>query len=255
MCELLGFSAREQYDLSPWLKIFFSHDAQNPNGWGLARNIEGDPVIDREPQPASTSAYAAAIASRPQPQVLTLAHLRKATVGDVSLENCHPLYQKDHSGRGWLLVHNGTVFMGLSSFDYQGRTKGSTDSEWILLYLLDRLDSESARKGRILTAEERFAVLEDGISTLSYRNKMNLLLSDGEILYVHANMRDTLFYKKLNGGILIATVPLDDLGWEPVPLTQLLAYRKGQLLYEGAPHGKEYVSGLEKLPLDLNFAI
>ncbi|MBR1455874.1 MAG: class II glutamine amidotransferase [Oscillospiraceae bacterium] len=255
MCELLGFSAREQRDLSPWLRIFFSHGAQNPNGWGLARNIEGTPVIDREPQPASASVCAAAIASQPQPQVLSLAHLRKATVGDVSLENCHPLYRRDRSGRGWLLVHNGTVFTGLSSFDYQGRTTGSTDSEWILLYLLDRLDGESARKGRALSDEERFTVLEAGVSALSYRNKMNLLLSDGELLYAHANMRDTLFYKKLPGSILIATVPLDDRGWAPVPLTRLLAYRQGQLLYEGAPHGKEYVSGLERLPLDLDFAI
>jgi hypothetical protein len=41
--------------------------------------------------------------------------------------------------------------------------------------------------------------------------------------------------------LVVSTKPLDERAWEPVPLNTLLAYRGGVLLYEGEPHGNEYI--------------
>ena len=70
---------------------------------------------------------------------------------------------------------------------------------------------------------------------------MNLLLYDGEMTYVHTNMKETLFYKESDGSTVFATVPLDNAEWSPVPFTRLLAWQNGKLLTEGADHGHEYI--------------
>ena len=41
---------------------------------------------------------------------------------------------------------------------------------------------------------------------------------------------------------MIATVPLDeDSMWEALPLSTLLVYRSGELLYKGKNHHNEYI--------------
>lgn len=87
---------------------------------------------------------------------------------------------------------------------------------------------------------DRFRILDRIILDIAEHNKVNLLIFDGETLYVHTNMRGTLYRSEREDAMLFATVPLDDGVWEPVPMMQLLAYRDGKLVFEGTRHTFEY---------------
>ena len=241
MCELLGFSSRRKQNIDGYLHTFYSHCVNNPSGWGLAAFDGQDSRLYTEPVSADDSPLLPQILEKGIEAPTVLAHLRKATVGGIKPANCHPFVQKDSQGMQWTLMHNGTIFSGLELLPYQEKQVGDTDSERILLYLVDRINGEIGRKGCELNAFERFKVVEQMIDKLSYRNKLNLIIYDGEQMYVHVNMEGTLFYKSDESSTLFATVPLDEQGWEPLPLTTLFVYQNGKLQYRGKNHHNEYI--------------
>ena len=59
------------------------------------------------------------------------------------------------------------------------------------------------------------------------------------------NMRDSLHYKEISGGLVFATVPLDGFVWKTVPLTTLCVYREGELVYQGTNHHKVFIDNPE----------
>ena len=80
-------------------------------------------------------------------------------------------------------------------------------------------------------------------------NKLNLLFSDGKYLYAHTNCKGTLHYLQKNGVTLIATRPLSDANWQPLPFSQLLAFNKGRLIKAGTVHNHEYIESEEAMKL------
>ncbi len=83
--------------------------------------------------------------------------------------------------------------------------------------------------------------LEGLIADLSIHNKLNLLLWDGEYMYVHTNYRGTLHaLQKDSDTIWFSNLPLDDEPWQPVPFLQLLVYRDGKLVFHGEKRSQEY---------------
>lgn len=252
MCELFGFSSRREKNLKPYLNEFFSHSIQHPNGWGLAQFDEGDVKVQTETVSAIKSQRLPHIIQSLPDSRMLLAHIRRATIGGVRPENCHPFVRTDHSGRTWTLMHNGTIFSGSELLPYQSKQVGDTDSERILLYLIDKLNQKIDGRADSLNSFERFKVLEHVVCELSYRNKLNLLIYDGTKLYVHVNMRDTLFCKNEDGGAMFATTPLEPNGWEPLPLMSLLVYEDGTLKYRGRNHHNEYLDVMGRITLDYN---
>ncbi len=254
MCEMLGFSSLHKKNIQPWLKEFFSHGDNNPNGWGLAE-FEGDSVrLYTEPVSSNESSLLPELIWENQSETV-LAHIRKATVGGVNPDNCHPFVRKDCMERTWYLMHNGTIFSGTELIRYQEKQIGDTDSERILLYLIDEINEETKKKNRELEPFERFRVVEQVTNRLSYRNKLNLIIYDGQQMYVHANMKNTLFFKNESGGILFATVPLDEEGWEPLPLTTLFVYRSGKILYRGEANHNEYIDAISAVKQQYDYNI
>jgi glutamine amidotransferase len=169
-----------------------------------------------------------------------MGHIRYATVGNVGYTNCHPFVQTDSSGREWVFFHNGTMFRGELVADYAHVQIGTTDSERILLYLMDRINEATEEKGT-LSCLEHFRILSQAADLSRGNNKLNLLIYNGHTLFVHTNMEGTLFQKKIDGGYVFATSPLDrDGDWQQVPMRRMLAYRDGILLYEGEPISEEY---------------
>lgn len=257
MCELLGFSSQTEKDISAYLKEFFSHSDDHPNGWGLAK-FSGDDDIELHTEcvAAKESAILPELLRENKVFRTAFAHIRRATIGNVCLDNCHPFVATDCSGRKWTLIHNGTIFCGTELFPYQTKQKGSSDSERILLYLIDNINNETEHKARSLNSFERFKVVEKVISDLSYRNKLNLIIYDGEQMYVHCNMKNTLFSKEIDDGVLFSTVPLDDSPvWEPLEITRLLVYKEGTLKYKGKVHHNEYTDIMSTVPERYNYAI
>ena len=251
MCELFcfsGSSATANTDLTPYLKEFFSHCPRHPNGWGLADFSVCPAVMYKESLRAGDSELLSALLRRGVSSSSLFAHIRCATEGSVRRENSHPFRGADATGRTWTLIHNGTIFDGLELIKYRAVQKGDTDSERILLYLLDRINCEINRLGRDLTPLERCGVVDAMVRRLSYRNKLNLMIHDGARMYVHYNMKNTLYCAEDQNGICVATTPLGEEDWRPLPLTVLSVYERGKLVFRGGNHKNEYLpGGLEEL--------
>ena len=111
---------------------------QNPHGWGIGNFEKKQPHVVKQPKAAFDSDefrwQAAEIHSK---QVIS--HVRRATVGIVSMENTHPFAHHE-----LMLAHNGHIdnftlvrdlILSALSEEEQGRIQGNTDSEHILGYL------------------------------------------------------------------------------------------------------------------------
>lgn len=241
MCEIFGVSSDRETDVSAELKEFFKHGELNPHGWGIASwNEDGSVRLDKEPLNSCASAKISELLSNGFSCRGMFAHVRRATIGHMSYENTHPFTGTDPNGRVWTLVHNGTIFESDELIPYEDVQKGETDSERLFLYILDQYDG-------VTEESERFELMDSIVSRLSEGNKLNLLIFDGENLYVHKNEAGTMYRKTGGGNVYFSTKPLDDGIWEEVPINRLLIYRDGKQIYEGTPHEHTYVHDEEQM--------
>lgn len=238
MCELMGFSASKNTDISEYLRAFFSHSPMHPHGWGLMLE-NGRREVYREPVRACDSKKLAGLIKDIAPQKNLLAHIRYATVGSITKDNCHPFTASDDSGREWTLIHNGTIFDGKHNYRYSTVQTGDTDSERFFLAMLDKINAQ-LKKG-VPAERARFDLISRFVADNAPRNKLNLMIYDGDLLYVHKNLKNTLSFKQLENGIVFATAPLDDGDWRPFPMTQVIAFRSGEEVYRGDRHNGVFV--------------
>ena len=137
MCELFGVSADRKIRVNEYLDAFYKHSVEHHNGWGLALLDDGLVSVEKEPVRAVDSKY---LKNRLTGKIETsrcMAHIRKATVGDVSFGNTHPFVLSDFSGKKWVFVHNGTIFESAVLSPYLYVQEGSTDSERVLYYIVE----------------------------------------------------------------------------------------------------------------------
>lgn len=240
MCELFGMTSAKPEPVQTALKAFFSHSVRHPHGYGIF--YDGDAIL-REPVRAIDSTLLASVIEGIQPQTTMLAHIRFATVGRISEENCHPYTGKDLSGRTWTLIHNGTIYSGRFNYQYHHRQRGDTDSERLFLALLDAVN-ERTRQGD-MTDRDRFDTVAHFVAQVAPRNKLNLIIWDGDLLYVHKNLKNTLSFRRTEYGCLFSTHPLDQGEWIPFPIAQVIAYRGGREVFRGERHKGVYVPTLE----------
>jgi glutamine amidotransferase len=246
MCELFGFSSAEATDIRGYLKTFYSHSVRHPHGWGIMRETETGFEIIKEPRRATGSRIISNVISTTRPQRNLLAHIRLATVGGMKEANCHPYSGIDSSGRCWTLIHNGTIYSGMQLTRYLSKQKGDTDSERVFLYLMDEVNAAiSQNNGAPLSESARCNVVESIATALSPRNKLNLIIFDGDLMYVHKNMKNTLYTKRVGTGIIFSTAPLDDGEWESYPTTTLCAYKNGERIFTGTKHDGVFIPNLE----------
>ena len=126
---------------------------------------------------------------------------------------------------------------------YDSVQLGETDSERFFLSMMDAVNDQL--RGGIPTEHERFDTISRFIADHAPRNKLNLIIYDGDLMYVHKNLKNTLCFKRLENGIVFSTKPLDDGIWVPFPMAQVIAYREGQEVYRGERH-----KGILVPPLD-----
>jgi len=240
MCELFGVNGRKRIKVNGYLREFFSHSFKHNQGWGMAL-FYGDAVsLEKEALGANQSYY---LKSRLEHDIVIdnmIAHIRLASVGQMHYENTHPFVKHDNRGRSWTLAHNGTIFDFPVLDHYKSRQEGQTDSERILFYLVSQIDHRQTALGRPLPPALRFALLEELIARLSVHNKLNLLIWDGEYMYVHSNYRDTLYMKYDGENTVFSTQPLNQEMWDKVPFLVLNVFHYGQLIYQGATRSEEY---------------
>ncbi len=247
MCEIFGACSKKENYMNDLLKSFFSHSNNHPHGWGLVCMEGRDAFVEKEPLQASESCYLKSRLSQPIIAKNVLAHIRYATIGNVDYCNCHPYTKKDNFARRWTLIHNGTIFDYPPLGRFIKLQKGETDSERILLYIVEQINIAQKACCKPLNAKERFKLIDCIISEMSKGNKLNLLLYDGEYMYAHTNYKGSLHYLESDNGVIFSTLPLTDDEWKPVKFTTLLAYRDGKLAFTGTNHNNEYVDNEESL--------
>lgn len=174
MCELFGFSSEKEFAINEYLNEFFLHSVKHPHGWGLVSLDGNQAVIEKEPVQASKSEYLRKYLTKPIVNRNVFAHIRYATVGNVEYRNCHPYTRKDINKRSWTMVHNGTIFDYWQLDKYFKIQDGDTDSERILMYLVDRENEKTRELGREPDENERFLLLDEIVSDMAKGNKLNL---------------------------------------------------------------------------------
>ncbi|MBQ9015790.1 MAG: class II glutamine amidotransferase [Firmicutes bacterium] len=240
MCELFGVCAAQSFPVNDLLEAFFHHSYEHKHGWGLAVFRGGSVSMEKEPVKAEDSLYLRQRLSRKVEGANLFAHIRFATIGRIEYANCHPFIWDDDSGRTWTLIHNGTMFEGKKLSPFLDAQEGTTDSERILLYIVSLMNEAYAKAGEPLSDRQRFRLLDETICDLSAGNKLNMLLYDGQTMYVHTNCRDSLHLRRSPGRVIFSTKPLLSEGWEKVPMNRLLGFRSGEQIFEGTDHGHEF---------------
>lgn len=247
MCELFGICSKDELFISDYLKEFFTHSDKHPHGWGLGYLSKNQVMIEKEPMQASKSKYLHSRLSQAINAKTVFAHIRYATIGNIEYSNCHPYTLKDDNQRQWTLIHNGTIF-DFSPLDKFVKTQsGDTDSERILLYIVEQINKKERELQRQLDAKERFDLLDSIIIKMSKGNKLNLLLYDGDLMYAHSNFANSLHLLRKKSCAIFSTQPLSQEDWKPIPFTRLLAFCDGEIIFEGTNHKNEYIESEENL--------
>ena len=199
-------------------------------------------IIQKEPVKATCSKHLKDILSNPIVGKNVCAHIRLATGGEIISPNCHPFTEADDNNRSWMLIHNGTIFDYPELDKYKDKENGDTDSERILLYIIDKVNEFESAKGAPSTIKERFNLLAGIISALSKNNKLNIMIYDGDLPYIHSNMRESLYYLKNDDGFLVASTPVnDDEDWKEVEMNKLFGLIDGNIVFESEEHDNEFI--------------
>lgn len=178
-----------------------------------------------------------------------IAHIRKATQGEVRLENAHP-FQRELWGRYWIFAHNGNLKHFAPPLSGRFLPVGTTDSERAFCYILDTLAArfplgtptavEAARHAARAGARDR----QPGrvqLPALGWRLAVRALLL-APVLHPSARRRYTIAHlsdedlaldfnrvtQPSDRVAIIATTALtDNERWIAIPPGSLLAFKDG----------------------------
>ncbi len=194
MCQLLGMNSH----LPASLTLSFTGFAQrggctdhHSDGWGIAF-FESDCAhlgkgvrhfVDKAS--AASSPIAQMLKSYPIKSHNVIAHVRKATVGSVTLENCHP-FVRELWGRYWVFAHNGDLKNYAPRLHGGFRPVGNTDSELAFCWLMQELAKSHAD---VPTVEELTCTLRELVPQIAKHGTFNFLLSNGQALWAHATTK------------------------------------------------------------------
>ena len=192
MCQLLGMNSRLPASLHLSFTGFSRRGGgtdHHADGWGIAF-FESDGAhagkgiryfVDK--QSAATSPIAQMLRSYPIKSHNVVAHVRKATVGHVTLENSHP-FVRELWGRYWVFAHNGDLKDFAPALHGSFKPVGDTDSELAFCWLLQELAKSHAG---VPSVAELSLTLRDLVPRISRHGTFNFLLSNGQALWTHAS--------------------------------------------------------------------
>ena len=156
------------------------------DGWGIAF-FEGSGVrhfVDH--QAAIASPIAELIKHYPIKSLNVIAHIRKATQGQVALENCHP-FVREMWGRYWVFAHNGDLKGFEPVLDGPYRPVGNTDSERAFCFLLQQLRDRFGDQMPAMPVLR--AAIADLVAVIARHGTFNMMLSDGTALFAHCSTK------------------------------------------------------------------
>jgi predicted glutamine amidotransferase len=175
MCRLFGAAASAPVDISFELlradNPLVAQSERHDSGWGIAHYAGGQLHVERFPQAAHGDPGFPEVATALSN--LHVVHVRRATVGDLKLENTHPFTRGNYA-----YCHNGTILRPALLYDLADRRPaGDTDSEAffnLLMTLLDPDDIEGSLRRTVETVCEHCQF-----------SALNFLFCDGRRLYAY----------------------------------------------------------------------
>jgi predicted glutamine amidotransferase len=236
MCQLLGMNCNIPTDICFSFTGFQARGGltdEHQDGWGIAF-FEGRGVRQFLDSQASVhSPVADLVRNYPIKSKAVISHIRKATQGQVQLENTHLIDFHPKLNGGFTPV-------------------GTTDSELAFCYLLQELRT---RFGDVYPGEESlFQAVTEITKFIGATGEFNFLFSNGELIYAHCSthlayiersapfMRATLKDQEMEVDFsdltthtdqvsIIATIPLtQDEVWTTLSPGTLCAFHDGKLL-------------------------
>lgn len=196
MCQLLAMNCNTPTDICFSFTGFQARGGKTDvhrDGWGIAF-FEGRGVRQfLDPQPSAESRIAELVQSYPIHSKNVIAHIRKATQGEVSLENTHP-FMRELWGRYWIFAHNGNIL------NFQPELKGSfvpvgtTDSERAFCWIMQELRAEFGDVHP--TKEKLFAKLTNLAKDVGGKGEFNFLLSNGDLMFTHCSTQLTYIIRQ-----------------------------------------------------------
>ncbi len=248
MCELLGISANHPLKKISLFKEFKKRGIINPDGWGIGfYKKRSFSLFKEEKNILESNAFEKFIIKMP-PARLIIAHVRKSSVGDNTIENTHP-FKKILNGKTFVFAHNGTLkslehFFPLKRFFPTGKT----DSEYAFCYLLERLHEISLSNWK----EEHFNFLAKIISQINKKGSFNMLLSEGRYLFSYFdktgfnglcyNLKTEEKTKKIS---IIASKRLTSEKWRSFKFGELIVFQKGEPIFSNKRSIKDIIKSSE----------
>jgi glutamine amidotransferase len=226
---------------------------EHRDGWGIAFFEDLACRLFLDDNPSILSPIANFIKHYPIKSKNVIAHIRKATQGDIGLENCHP-FQRELWGQYWVFAHNGNLENFEPNLSSVYQPVGKTDSEKAFCYLLENLRQLFPNEKPDLS--QFYAALQTITKSLFDQGIFNYLLSNGEYLFVHCSTQ--LYYlirqapfaaahlideditvdfqavtNQNDRVAIIATLPLTDNEiWTPLEPGELLVFQNGAPILE-----------------------
>ncbi len=276
MCQLLGMNCNTPTDIVFSFEGFRRRGGLTDvhvDGFGIAF-FEGKGVrIYQDDRPSASSPVADLVKGYQIKSKNVIAHIRKATHGQVSLANTHP-FMRELWGEYWLFAHNGhlqspdQLFSDINQQYY--RPVGITDSEQAFCYILENLRQKYNEKpnDQIL-----FQKIKELVTKIRANGIFNFTLSNGDWMIVHSNTLLHYIIRKAPFGdaklldddvsidfsavttpkdrvAVIATLPLTcNEQWTQLAQNELLMFKEGEIIARDCPDDELFLSVEDALAL------
>ena len=185
MCQLLGMNANTPTDVMFSFTGLAMRADEHKDGFGIAFFEDKGLRLFVDPHSAVNSPVADMVRRYPIKSGNVIAHIRKATVGPVALENCHP-FVRELWGRYWVFAHNGDLKDFHPHLHGAFRPVGDTDSERAFCWLMQELAKAHAS---VPSIDELSHTLRELLPWPSRHGSFNLLLSNGQALWAHGTTK------------------------------------------------------------------
>lgn len=189
MCQLLGMNCATPTDISFSFRGFSQRagiTSDHSDGFGIAFFEDKACRLFVDNQSAVHSPLAEFIRNYPIKSRNVVSHIRKATQGNINLENSHP-FIRELWGRHWIFAHNGDLLNFNPQLTGVFQPVGDTDSELAFCYLLQQLVERFGFSPPSL--QELFDYLLELAPQVAEFGTFNFILSNGQVLFSYATTK------------------------------------------------------------------
>jgi glutamine amidotransferase len=251
MCRLIGYRGKTSILLSELvekpenslikqsLETKLGKKGINADGFGISwynQDIDDTPGVFKSTQPAWNDNNLKRICNKILSNCF-LGHVRASTVGDVTVNNCHPFSYKKYS-----FIHNGTIhhfekirrpLLNALREEFFNQIKAQTDSEHLFFLIMHFLfnEAEQSLEQSILKAFN-WVIENQRQEDENHFSKLNIIITDGKSLIATrfaSKDNDTIpLYYNINNhddSIIIASEALSHIestDWQLLPQNSYL---------------------------------